>query len=92
MPKGIPFEFKYYVELVELTGKCIRSDKRGSIDAAQPILQRLNISPDNWLKLTTQFTRAFHGPVGREKSLQSYCDNLELKRRSTLSNCKQLFA
>ena len=29
MPKGLPFELKSYLELVELTGRCIREDKRG---------------------------------------------------------------
>ncbi|TMN93624.1 transposase, partial [Pseudoalteromonas sp. S558] len=31
MPKGLPFELKSYLELVELTGRCIREDKRGYI-------------------------------------------------------------
>ncbi|KZN50364.1 hypothetical protein N474_24490, partial [Pseudoalteromonas luteoviolacea CPMOR-2] len=46
MPKGLPFEFKYYLELVDLTGRYIREDKRGFITDAQPILARLNIQPD----------------------------------------------
>lgn len=92
MPKGLPFEFKYYLQLVELTGKCIRADKRGSIDSSQPILTRLNICPENWLKLTTEFTRVFKGAVGRERSLQSFCDHVQLKRRSNLSQCQRLLA
>ncbi|TMN60152.1 transposase, partial [Pseudoalteromonas piscicida] len=43
MPKGLPFELKSYIELVELTGLCIRADKRGYINEAQSILTRLNI-------------------------------------------------
>jgi hypothetical protein len=27
MPKGLPFELKDYLELIELTGRCIRADK-----------------------------------------------------------------
>ncbi|WP_216601932.1 hypothetical protein [Vibrio coralliilyticus] len=92
MPKGLPFELKYYIQLVEDTDKWIWSDKRGSIDAAQPILQRLNISPDSWIKFTTQFTRVFHGPIGRAKGLQRYCDNLNLKRRPNLAQCQKLLA
>ncbi|PAX99039.1 transposase, partial [Pseudoalteromonas sp. HM-SA03] len=38
MPKGLPFELKSYIELVELTGQCIRTDKRGYINEAEPIL------------------------------------------------------
>ncbi|MBQ4853043.1 transposase, partial [Pseudoalteromonas sp. MMG012] len=66
MPKGLPFELKSYLELVELTGRCMRTDKRGAINPINsPILDRLNIAPENWLKLTTQFTKVFHGAVGR---------------------------
>ncbi|TMO74942.1 transposase, partial [Pseudoalteromonas sp. S3776] len=62
MPKGLPFELKSYLKLVELTGRCIREDKRGYIKSTHlPLLERVNISPENWLKLTTRFTRVFHG-------------------------------
>ena len=69
MPKGLPFELKSYLELVELTGRIMREDKRGHIDnMSLLLLERLNISPENWLKLTTQFTRVFHAAVGRPTS------------------------
>ena len=56
MPKGLPFELKSYLELVELTGRIMREDKLGHINNMTiPLLERLNISPENWLKLTTQF-------------------------------------
>jgi hypothetical protein len=34
MPDGLPFKLTEYLELVELTGKIIRDDKRGHIDSA----------------------------------------------------------
>ncbi|MEG3759535.1 transposase, partial [Pseudoalteromonas carrageenovora] len=43
-------------------------------------------------KLTTQFTRVFHGAVGRPSSQISYCENLNRKRRANISNCKKLLA
>ncbi|ALQ54762.1 transposase [Pseudoalteromonas issachenkonii] len=93
MPKGLPFELKSYLELVELTGRIMREDKRGHIDNTQlPLLERLNISPENWLKLTTQFKRVFHGAVGRPTSQASYCENLNRKRRANTSNCEKLLA
>jgi hypothetical protein len=92
MPKGLPFELKSYLGLVELTGRIMRDDKRGHIDnSCLPLLERLNISPENWLKLTTQFTRVFHGAVGRASSHESYCENLNRKRRTSMSNCEKLF-
>ncbi|UDM63528.1 transposase (plasmid) [Pseudoalteromonas piscicida] len=92
MPKGLPFELKSYIELVELTGKCIRVDKRGYINEAQPILTRLNIEPENWIKLTTQFSRVFHGAVGRERTITAYCETLQKRRRTNLTNCERLLA
>ena len=93
MPNGIPFELKEYIELVDITGKCIREDKAGHISQNLPnILTRLNISEDNWLTITQQFTRVFHGAVGHEHVLQNFSDNQHLKRRPNLSSCKKLLA
>ncbi|MCF2829856.1 transposase [Pseudoalteromonas sp. DL2-H6] len=92
MPKGLPFELKSYIELVELTGKCIRVDKRGYINEAQVILTRLNIEPENWIKLTTQFSQVFHGAAGRERTITAYCETLQKRRRANLTNCERLLA
>jgi hypothetical protein len=93
MPKGLPFELKDYLKLIDLTGRCIREDKRGYIEENQPaILNRLNISVENWLIITTEFSRQFHGAIGHEDVLSDYCKHQKLKRRQNLSHCNQLFA
>ncbi|WP_125718797.1 transposase [Pseudoalteromonas rubra] len=90
MPSGLPFDFTYYIQLVELTGRCMRSDKRGYISDSQPLLARLQIEPDNWLKLTTQFAKVFHGAVGRKQAMTDYCEHLNKKRRVNLTQCERL--
>lgn len=71
----------------------MREDKRGHIDnITLPLLVRLNISPENWLKLETQFTHVFRGAVGRPASKARYCENLKRKRRSNINNCEKLLA
>ena len=56
LQNGILFNFKEYLALVDWNGRTIRSDKRGHIDNAMPpILQRLQISADQWRINTTQF-------------------------------------
>jgi hypothetical protein len=56
MPAGLPFKLTDYLELVELTGRVIRDDKRGHIDGKIPsILKRLGIEAKNWMELTTKF-------------------------------------
>jgi len=93
MPTGLPFDLKEYIELVELTGRCIREDKRGYIDNNQPsILKRLNISAENWLILTTQFSRNFHGAVGHAEALADFCLHQNIKRRHNVSCCQKLFS
>ncbi|MCP4430219.1 MAG: transposase [Gammaproteobacteria bacterium] len=53
---GIGYDFRDYLELIEWTGKIIRDDKRGFIDAGiSPILERLNLPPEQWRLNTTQF-------------------------------------
>ena len=89
MPKGLPFVIEDYLELVDLTGRCIHLNKRGFIDdAIPPILTRLNISPENWFTLTTNFEHSFKGAVGSPDAISKFCQNQKLKRRRniTMSN------
>ena len=88
MPKGLQFHLDDYLKLVDETGRLILNNKRGSISGlAMPILNRLNIPQENWLKLTTEFTRLFKGPVGSLQELDAYCAHLERKRRQGAGNC-----
>jgi REP element-mobilizing transposase RayT len=91
MPKGLPFELKDYLELIELTGRCIRADKAGHIEQSQPVLlTRLNIAPEHWLTLSKDFRRVFHGAVGHGVVLTQYCEHKGLKRRSNVTCCEKL--
>jgi REP element-mobilizing transposase RayT len=92
-PKGIAFSLQDYLELVDDTGRIIRNDKRGSISAnSAKLLTRLNIPQDNWLKLTTEFGKLFHGPVGTLQELTRYYEHLEKRRRHFASCCQHLKA
>jgi REP element-mobilizing transposase RayT len=53
---GMLFSFQEYLNLVDWTGRAIRNDKRGHIDnTLPPILDRLQINPEQWQINTTQF-------------------------------------
>ncbi|MFN3709721.1 MAG: transposase [Alishewanella aestuarii] len=56
LQQGILFKLSDYLALVDYTGRAIRSGKRG-VMAMQlpPILQRLNLSQQDWLTRATQF-------------------------------------
>ena len=92
-PDGIAFSLQDYLDLVDDTGRIIRDDKRGAIGAnSTKLLTRLNISQDNWLKLTTEFGKLFHGPVGTLQELSNYCEHLEKRRRHFASCCQHFKA
>jgi len=64
---GILFNFEEYLALVDWTGRLIRSDKRGHINhALPPILNRLQITPDQWHINTTQFEAIHPGRFNRQ--------------------------
>jgi REP element-mobilizing transposase RayT len=92
-PKGVAFSLQDYLELVDGTGRIIRNDKRGAISTnSAKLLTRLNIPQENWLKLTTEFGKLFHGPVGTLQELTHYCEHLEKRRRHFASCCQHLKA
>lgn len=63
---GILFSLNDYLELVDFTGRCIRSDKRGSIPInLPPILQRLNLDHDTWFANATQFEKDYNAKFSR---------------------------
>lgn len=92
MPEGLPFHLKDYIDLVDWTGRIIRDDKRGSIDnSLPPILERLDIEFDQWLKLTTQFESRFKSFVGPADKLKQAAEKLGMKRSPNLANCRAAF-
>ncbi|MBS0045203.1 transposase [Shewanella sp. M16] len=90
-PNGIAFSLTDYLQLVDDTGRIIRNDKRGAIsEHSAKLLTRLNIQQDNWLKLTTEFGKLFHGPVGILQELTNYYEHLEKHRRHFTKCCQHL--
>ncbi|MCL1124776.1 transposase [Shewanella surugensis] len=90
MPKGLRFNFQDYFQLLNETGHIMQDEKYDPIDiSAKVILEKLNIPLDNWVKLTSEFTRLFKGPVGTLQELNLYCEHLDKKRRQGAANCHQ---
>jgi hypothetical protein len=93
MPKGLMFQLKDYLQLVEDTGQLIRNDNKGHINqSSQNILKRINISTNHWLKITNEFGKLFKGPVGTLQELTEYCEHLEKQRWHYCSACQHLTA
>ena len=65
---GIPLSFKDYLILVDTTGRIQRSDKRGFIPSTfEPILERLDINPDDWVENTEKFEKNYQTRFGRKR-------------------------
>ena len=59
-----------YLQLLDWTGRQIRSDKRGAIPAElAPVLERLQISGESWVGTVKNFGRMFRRAAGTPKSL-----------------------
>jgi hypothetical protein len=66
---GIPFSWDDYLVLVDWTGRVVRDDKRGVInDRLPPILERLNIDNNTWMKNATQFEQQHSQQFRRRKT------------------------
>jgi len=88
---GLPFKLTEYLELVDWTGKILRKNKRGSIDAKlPPILERLALEPEAWQILTTQFESQFTQWVGSEHIVRKIYNDKCYQRMPSTQSCKQL--
>jgi REP element-mobilizing transposase RayT len=91
MPKGIAFSLKDYCELVDITGRLMRNDKAGYIDhQQQPILQRLGLSDEQWLTLTTQFEKHFCYAAGAEMMMKQFKEHTGHQRIRGMGKAKTL--
>ncbi|MEW8469694.1 MAG: transposase [Candidatus Thiodiazotropha sp.] len=91
MPKGLPFHFSDYLELIDWTGRAILDNKHGYITSNQPsILERLQIEPKHWLYVTRHFENRFKGLVGMSYRLMSVCRKLEYRRTPNLGAVRLL--
>jgi len=62
-----------YFELVDRSGRLMRSGKSGAIDAdLLPILRRIGAKPDAWLDTISRFGSRFRLAAGLISSLRSY--------------------
>jgi hypothetical protein len=66
-----------YFDLVDKSGRMVRSGKRGAIDVdLAPILLRIGANPDAWLETVSRFGSVFRLAAGLVSSLRSFADRL----------------
>ena len=70
--QGLPFYLNDYLELVDWTGRAIRSDKSGSIPAhLEPVLQRLQLQPATWMAQQSHFGKRYFLVAGSREKIKT---------------------
>jgi REP element-mobilizing transposase RayT len=73
----LPMTTEEYLDLVDRSGRILRSDKRGAIDSdLAPILQRIGANPDAWFETISCFGSRFHLAAGLLASLRRFADQV----------------
>ncbi|WP_334065658.1 transposase [Alteromonas genovensis] len=89
---SLPFSLVDYLQLVDATSRSISPNKRGKIPKKVPnILDRLNISNEKWLILTTQFEVCFKKAAGQVIKLEQYAHNRKQLRVHGKHHAMRLF-
>jgi len=82
-----------YFDLVDRSGRMLRSGKRGAIDAdLAPILLRMGIKPEHWVDTVSQFESKFHLAAGLLSSLRSFADRIGRKWLRGFASARTAFA
>lgn len=79
--KSLPYTLTDYLALVDWTGRAIRNDKRGHIpESLPPILARLQLDGDDWLKQVGLFKRSGIRAVGHGAAREHYAHHCGQRR------------
>ena len=91
-PRAIPFAFEDYLELVDWTGRAIRSDKCGHIVGHQPkILDRLGIDGECFIAYADRMLEEFGTAVGAPQALTRLCARRQVKYLRGMRAAQELF-
>ncbi len=82
-----------YLELLDWTGRQIRSGKRGAMpEHLEPMFERLEISADLWVDCVLNFRKWFRSSVGRPKSMETAAAARGQNRAISISSARRVFA
>lgn len=75
---ALPFTLEDYFDLVDTTGRIVRSDKRGAIsEKSQTLLHQFNINPDQWIDHIQKFSLAYANCVGSKENILDFSQRFE---------------
>lgn len=78
-----------YLELVEWTGRIIRSDKRGYIGSTMPTLAgRLRMDERQWIREIKHYGKWYYRAVGSIGTMEEYCSRLKQRWLKGMSHSR----
>ncbi len=82
-----------YIDLVDRSGRILRSDKRGTMDPEiAPILLRIGANPEAWLDTISRFGVKFRLAAGLLSSLRGFADRLGRQWLQGITAARAAFA
>jgi putative transposase len=82
-----------YFDLVDMSGRLIRSDKRGAIDVdLAPILLRIGANPEAWLDTISRFGSRFRLAAGLLSNLRHFADQIGRRWLKGVASARAAFA
>lgn len=85
----LPLTYGEYVELVDWTGRLIRSDKRGHIPARLPTcLERIHVGEKQWIREIRHYGKWYYRAVGSIGALERYCAHLKQRWLKGMSHSR----
>ena len=82
-----------YLQLLDWTGRQIRSHKRGAMPAnLEPLFERLGISTELWVDCVLNFRKWFRSSVGRPKSMEAAAETRGHNRAISINSARRAFA
>lgn len=80
-PELIPYNFIEYIQLVDWTGRQIKTGQRSFISGkVPPILARLNINTVAWLNNCEALERHYHRVIGSVAHMMEFCEKFKQQR------------
>lgn len=91
--RGLSFSTQDYLELMDWTGRAVRTDKTGAISSSlPPILARLGLDPDHYLRHIQRGGRAHHvAALGRIDKLRHAAERLGRCFLKGIGQSRQLY-
>lgn len=91
-PTHIPYNLVEYIQLVDWSGRQIKTGKRGIISAdTPPILAKLHIRSAAWLANCEGLEQNYHRVIGSAARMMEFCEKFKQQRIVGITAARQAF-